>query len=72
MSDNRKFYISWEAADLIVVENLKDQYEYLKQENAEIQAMDEIPDHKIADLGYNINLLKALKQVLHHYGVTVE
>lgn len=71
MADNRKFFISWEAADLIVVENLKEQYEYLKKENAEIEALDDIPDHKAADLGYNVKMLKALRTVLKHYGVDV-
>ena len=67
MTDNRKFYIPWEAADLIVIENLREQYEYLKKENEEIEALDDIPDHKACDLGYNIRVLKALKTVLKHY-----
>lgn len=71
-NDTRKFYIDWEAADLITVTNLRDAYAYLKTENAEIEALDEIPEHKSADLVYNTNMLKALKRVLHYYGVEAE
>jgi hypothetical protein len=70
--DNRKFYINWEAADRITELSLLDQYEYLTSEVKEIEALDEIPEHKAADLGYNISMLKALKKVLGHYGVTVQ
>lgn len=71
MADNRKFYIPWEAADLIVVENLREQFDYLTKENTELTSMaevDEMPDHKIADMVYNIKVLNALRIVLKHYG----
>lgn len=68
---DRKFFISWEAADLIAVENLREQYEFLVKENEEIEALDDIPDYKAEDLGYNIKVLKALRTVLKHYGADV-
>ena len=71
MADNRKFYIPWDAADLIVIENLREQYEFLVKENEEIEALDDIPDYKAEDLGYNIKVLKALRTVLKHYGADV-
>ena len=72
MDYERKFYISWDTADTITVENLKDTYEFIKKENEKISALDDIPEHVAADLVYNLKMIKALQAVLAHFGADVE
>lgn len=69
--NSRGLQLDFEAADRITILNLKDCYKTLTKENEEIQALDEIPEHKSQDLVYNINMLKHLSAVLHYFGETV-
>lgn len=70
-ADN-KFYIDHETADLITIANLRNRYNCLEAENAELENLDQILEHNVSDLVYNLNVLKALKVVLNHYGVDIE
>ena len=63
--------LDFETADKITVLNLKDAYNYLQIEIEEIRALDEIPDHKAADMCYNVRMVKHIKEVLSYYGETV-
>lgn len=63
--------LDFETADKITVLNLKDAYNYLQTEIEEIRTLDEIPDHKAADMCYNVRMVKHIKEVLSYYGETV-
>ena len=75
MSDDRKFEISWEAADSITKDNLSEAYGYLSKETADLQSklgrQGKLEEHEIADLGYNEVMLQHIKAVLSYYGETV-
>ena len=69
--NSRGLQLDFDTADRITILNLKDCYKTLIKENEEIQALDEIPEHKSQDLVYNINMLKHISAVLHYFGETV-
>lgn len=75
MNDNRKFTISWEAADSITKDNLSEAYGYLSKETAALQTKlgktGKLEEHEIADLGYNEVMLQHIKAVLSYYGESV-
>lgn len=63
--------LDFETADRITACCLKEAYAYMKKENKEINELDEIPEHRGADLVYNKNMMKNIKAVLEYYGETV-
>lgn len=71
MTVSDKFFISYEAADLITSENLLEVYNDLSHENVTSAQMEIIPDYKVEEMVYNNNMLRALKVVLDYYGVKV-
>lgn len=67
----KELTIDFETADKITVLNLKDAYTYLQKEIEEIRTLDEIPDHKAADMCYNVRMVKHIREVLSYFGETV-
>lgn len=71
MFNSRGLQLDFDTADRITILNLKDCHKTLTQENKEIEALDDIPEHKSEDLVYNIKMLKHISAVLHYFGETV-
>ena len=67
--------IDMETADNITVLCLKDAFDYMQTEIAEVEKqMTEsfnVPDYKTEDYVYNKRVCEAIRVVLHHYGKTV-
>lgn len=72
----RGLQLDFDTADRITILNLRDSYKYLKKESSEIQEefdkTAEIPEHKNADLMYNLKMMKHIQAVLEYFGETVE
>lgn len=67
--------IDMETADNITVLCLKDSFDYMQTEIAEVEKqMTEsfkVPDYKMEDYVYNKRVCEAIRVVLHHYGTSV-
>ena len=67
--------IDIETADRITVLCLKDAFDYMQTEIAEVeQQMTEsfnVPDYKMEDYVHNKRLCEAMRVILHYYGTTV-
>jgi hypothetical protein len=60
--------LDFETADKLTVCNLKECYDRMIEECAQIEALEEIPGYKGQDLVYNKNMLKHIKAVLEYFG----
>lgn len=67
--------IDMETADRITVLCLKDSFDYMQTEIAEVEKelaeSFNVADHKMEDYIYNKRMCEAIRVVLHHYGKTV-
>lgn len=73
MSEGLK--IDMETADRITVLCLKDAFDYMQTEIAEIDKLMvesfNVPDYKMEDYVHNKRLCEAMRVILHYYGETV-
>ena len=60
--------LDFETANAITLCCLKEQMEYLKSEQDEIESMDSVPGYKQADYFANREIMAALKKVIEYYG----
>jgi hypothetical protein len=67
--------LNYETADRIAVLSLKDAFNYMQTEIAEIEQLIQesldVPDYKMEDYVHNKRLCEAIRMVLHYYGETV-
>ena len=67
--------IDHETADRITVHSLKDAFDYMQTEIAEIDKLMvesfNVPDYKMEDYVHNKRLCEAMRVILHYYGETV-
>jgi hypothetical protein len=67
--------LDYETADRIAVLSLKDAFNYMQTEIAEIEQLIQesldVPDYKMEDYVHNKRLCEAIRRVLHYYGETV-
>jgi hypothetical protein len=67
--------IDHETADRITVLCLKDSFDYMQTEIAEIDKLMvelvDVPKYKMEDYVYNKRMCEAIRAVLHHYGTSV-
>jgi len=72
MKKPSKFYIDYEAADLITKENLKEAVIHLKADSKQIRKRikggEKVGQHTLSDLEYNERLLIHIVEVLKYYG----
>jgi hypothetical protein len=67
--------IDVETADRITVLCLKDSFDYMQTEIAEIDKrlaeLVDVPKYQMEDYVYNKRMCEAIRVVLHHYGTSV-
>jgi hypothetical protein len=64
----RGLEIDFETADRITVCCLKEQLQYLRDEQLQIESLDSVPGHKQADYFANRDIINALEKVVSYYG----